>query len=230
MRSGKSDLGNLTFAGFYWIGVFGTERIIFKNGKEISVWDAIAERYRLWTLNHRWFYYLLGLEIKNRVKDVQRIIDIGAGPGILAEELRNLFPETEIVCIDSSMQMCKFSRGINCKAEFLPFKGEVFDLAILCFSLHEFEIQSALNEVYRVLKRGGFAFIVDLNKDAPEMIKQIWKSVFSTIMSPDYASKIYSIWRTFNRCEEIAEKLQKIGFEVEFRKNPFDIQILAKKI
>ncbi|MEM4616063.1 MAG: methyltransferase domain-containing protein [Archaeoglobaceae archaeon] len=194
------------------------------------MWDTIAERYHLWTINNRWFYYLLGLEIKNSVKDAERIIDIGAGPGILSEELKNLFPEAEIICIDLSSEMCIISGGIRCKAECLPFRNEVFDVAIFCFSLHELSVECALKEAYRVLKRGGFIFIIDLDRDAPEIIKKLWKIIFSRLISPDYASKVYNSWRAFEKCEDIAERLKKMNFDVELSKGAYGFKISAKKI
>lgn len=86
------------------------------------MWDDVAKSYQSWSVSNRWLYFLLGLEIKKRVWSAEYILDVGSGPGIFAEELKILFPESKIICIDASFEMCKLSRGIRCEAIFCPSK------------------------------------------------------------------------------------------------------------
>ncbi|MEM3138778.1 MAG: methyltransferase domain-containing protein [Archaeoglobaceae archaeon] len=194
------------------------------------MWDELAKLYHSWSLSNRWYYYRIGLKIKKATGEPKCILDVGSGPGIFAEELKNLFPYSEIVCLDSSLEMCRISRGIRGKASYLPFKTHSFDLVTFCYSLHELEIQSALEEAKRVLRECGWILIVDLNKDAPEMIKRISKEILGKIISLKYAEHLEERWRAFESCEEIVYRLRKMEFRVEWRKTMNEILILAKKI
>lgn len=206
------------------------EKAISLQIKKSNVWDDVAKSYHSWSISNRWFYFLLGLEIKKSVRSAEYILDVGSGPGILAEELKILFPESKIICVDTSFEMCRFSRGIRCEASSLPFKHSIFDLITFCFSLHELKIDSALEEASRVLKNGGVVYIVDLNKDAPEIIKRNLRLLLEKIISKEYAEHLEESWNAFESCEEIAEKLKKRGFGVECTKGLQEIRILAKKI
>lgn len=194
------------------------------------MWDEIAKLYHSWSLNNRWYYYRIGLEIKKVIGDPKCILDVGSGPGIFAEELKNLFPYSEIVCLDSSLEMCRISRGIRGKASYLPFKNHSFDLVTFCYSLHELGIQSALDEAKRVLRDDGWILVVDLNKDAPEIIKRVSKHILGKIIGSAYADHLEESWNTFESCEEIVDRLRNMNFRVEWRKNIHEILILAKKI
>ncbi len=194
------------------------------------MWDEISKRYRSWSLDHRWFYYLTGLDVKRRVCHADYILDIGSGPGIFAEELGILFPDSEIICLDASLEMCKLSRGVRCGASFLPFKDEIFDIVTFIFSLHELEVDLALEEAKRVLKRNGIIYVVDLNRDAPKTIKSASKLILEKIIGKDYAEHLEKTWNAFKSCEEIAEKLKAKGLEVECGKTFQEIRIVAKKL
>ncbi|MCS7144111.1 MAG: methyltransferase domain-containing protein [Archaeoglobaceae archaeon] len=194
------------------------------------MWDEIAKRYHSWSLNNRWYYYKIGLEIKRAIGEPKFILDVGSGSGIFAEELKNLFPDSKIFCLDSSNEMCKLSRGIRGEASFLPFKDKIFDLVTFCYSLHELEIQSALEEAKRVLLENGWIYIVDLNKYAPEVIKRTSKLILGNIMGLKYANHLEKTWNAFESCEEIVDRLTKMRFDVEWRKSLNEIRILAKKI
>jgi ubiquinone/menaquinone biosynthesis C-methylase UbiE len=194
------------------------------------VWDEISKRYHFWSLSNRWFYFLTGLEIKRKVHDAEYILDIGSGPGIFAEELAILFPKSKIVCLDSSPKMCRLSKGIIGKASYLPFKKDTFDVVTFCFSLHELEIDPALEEANRVLRRNGVIYIVDLNRDAPQILKRASKLILEKIMGKEYAEHLEKTWQKFKSCEEIAENLKRKGFEVEYRKGLQEIRIIAKKL
>jgi ubiquinone/menaquinone biosynthesis C-methylase UbiE len=194
------------------------------------MWDNFAERYHSWSMSNRWFYYLYGLEISRRIPNVEYILDIGSGSGIFAEELRILFPNSKIVCLDTSLEMCRLSRGIRGSASSLPFKDGVFDVITFCFSLHELNIDLALKEANRVLRRNGVVFIVDLNRDAPQIVKHALKAILEKIVGKDYADHLEKVWNAFESSEEIVDRLKKLGLDVECRKSLQEIRIVAKKI
>ncbi|WP_456437496.1 methyltransferase domain-containing protein [Desulfurobacterium sp.] len=93
------------------------------------------------------------LNLISKVK-YQQAIDIGAGSGELASKLKNC------IGVDISPQMCKQmeAKGIKCvcaDAENLPFSDETFDLAVSNFALQWMNIDKAVRETSRILKKNG---------------------------------------------------------------------------
>jgi ubiquinone/menaquinone biosynthesis C-methylase UbiE len=107
-----------------------------------------------------------------------RILEVAPGPGFLAIELARRKAH-EIAGLDIShtfVEMARdnahaqgvavdFSQG---NASAMPFADGLFDLVCCRAAFKNFsEPVAALNEMFRVLKPGGRAWIIDLRKDAP---------------------------------------------------------------
>jgi ubiquinone/menaquinone biosynthesis C-methylase UbiE len=106
-----------------------------------------------------------------------RILEVAPGPGYLSIELAKRGPY-EITGLDVSKTFVQIA-GDNARKEAvtidfrqgnasaMPFAANSFDL-ILCRAAFKNFSQpvEAINEMYRVLKPGGRAFILDLRKDA----------------------------------------------------------------
>lgn len=122
----------------------------------------------------------------------ERIIDIGSGPGLMAVELAEIVGERGTICgVDTSESMIAISnarRADRTWLEFrlsaatgLPYPERSFDGAV-CVQVLEYvkEIGKALSELYRVLRPGGRAVIVDTDWDsivwhssAPVLMKRV---------------------------------------------------------
>ncbi len=100
-------------------------------------------------------------------------IDLGAGPGNLGLELAKLVSGFKVILLDMSEEMLKIAEK-NCKSmllgdrisfwkgkvEQLPFQKETVDLAVSRGSIFFWEDQvKAINEVYRVLRPGGYGYL-----------------------------------------------------------------------
>ena len=108
----------------------------------------------------------------------ERIIDIGSGPGLMAAELADAVSERGKVCgVDSSQDMITLSSARLgnrpwldfrvADATTLPYPDRSFDAAV-CVQVLEYvqNIENALSELYRVLRPGGRAVIVDTDWDS----------------------------------------------------------------
>jgi ubiquinone/menaquinone biosynthesis C-methylase UbiE len=109
------------------------------------------------------------------------ILDIGTGPGWLLEKLYQASSKLQITGLDISPSMVEkalenlknagLSDVIDIKeggSDNIPFADNSFDAIISTGSIHHWKDSTAgLNEVYRVLKQGGYALMYDLVSDTP---------------------------------------------------------------
>ena len=149
----------------YWKEVVGVLRSV------IPVYDKVNVAISLGKANkYRWE------GIKGHVHPGNKILDAGSGFGnmsriaskitdqhlemVLYDPLLMMLSRTRNFLPDSSNQY--LSSGVF---EYMPFKEQVFDAVLCGYSLRDaIELESAIAEIYRVLKKGGSLVVVDLGK------------------------------------------------------------------
>ena len=100
----------------------------------------------------------------------KRVLDVGCGKGRFARIFQEQEPDAELWGLDISEKMLEFvPAGIHTRAGSmteLPFAEESFDAAYATESLeHAVEIERAVSEICRVVKRGGRIAIIDKNAE-----------------------------------------------------------------
>lgn len=112
------------------------------------------------------------------------ILDIGTGPGWLLVKLHRESPSLQVTGLDVSPSMVEKARKnmanaglsnvIEVKegnASHMPFSDSSFDTVVSTGSVHHWkDPTAALNDVYRVLKQGGYALMYDLVSDTPSPV------------------------------------------------------------
>jgi len=105
----------------------------------------------------------------NLLEKGERLLDIGCGDGIIGYFARNDYKE--IYGVDVSDIALKLAGGrgvitkkINANNDALPFEDNYFD-AVTCLDVieHVFEPACLINEISRVLKKGGFLIVITPN-------------------------------------------------------------------
>lgn len=97
-----------------------------------------------------------------------KMADIGAGFGLFLEELKKLWPESDIVAIEPSVDMAKICRGKGLKVLESTLEDvdpeERFDL-MTAFELfeHLHDPLPFVEKLYSLLKPGGYLFLTTLN-------------------------------------------------------------------
>jgi len=112
------------------------------------------------------------------------LLDVGTGPGWLLIKLYRQSPTLRVQGIDISPAMVAKARanvhedGLSGVIEIkegdactIPYGDAFFDVVVSTGSIHHWkEPVRALNEIYRVLKDGGYALVYDVVSDTPRSV------------------------------------------------------------
>ncbi len=148
-----------------------------KGYKGIGMEGPIASWYARNTRSRIGEQRELAHRIAARVPEGASALEVAPGPGYLAIELART-GKCRVTGLDISETFVKIERQnaaeAGVKVDFnhgdattMPFADNSFDFAVCVAAFKNFtQPVQALNEIYRVLKPGGTALIVDLRRDA----------------------------------------------------------------
>ena len=148
-----------------------------------EVFESVAFRYDLMNdlmsfgLHRVWKHTFALLA---QLREGQRVLDLAGGTGDLTRLVRSkVGPEGQVVLYDFSSGMLAQGRDrlldeglmdipvVQGNAVALPFESESFDRVLVGFGLRNFTNPSAcLKEMYRVLRPGGLAFVLEFSQPA----------------------------------------------------------------
>ncbi len=133
-----------------------------------------------------------------------RMLDIGCGTGIILKELSNYGEAYGVDLSEHALKFCRMRGLKNVRkgsVSNLPFKPDYFDI-IGCFDVlyhkNVKDDEKALKEIARICKKGGRLLVTD----------SAFKSLWSRHDVASYARTRYS-------AEDIRQKLESAGFEIE---------------
>lgn len=129
-----------------------------------------------------------------QINDRTRFLEIGCGPGALAEALARWYPEARIHGIDRDSNFIEYAKRIAPQMEFsegdatqLPYENDTFDVTISNTVAEHIEPSKFYGEQYRVLKENGVCLVLSARKgvnipaecirEESELEKAIWKRV-----------------------------------------------------
>lgn len=167
------------------ISIVPFENSKLKKKEQIALmFDNIANKYDF--INHFLsfgfdFYWRKQLRKELLKFNPKKILDIATGTGDMAIELLKLNPD-KIVGVDISKKMLEKAKQKTQKVQFLyadsenlPFENNSFDAITVAFGVRNFEnLNKALNEAFRVLKKNGVLIILEFSKTKIFPIKQIY--------------------------------------------------------
>jgi malonyl-CoA O-methyltransferase len=95
------------------------------------------------------------------------LLDGGCGTGYGAALLSRLWPQSQIICCDLSLEMLRLARGksvdtVCADLESLPFANEQFDFIWSSLALQWCETSQVYNELYRTLSDRGVLLFATL--------------------------------------------------------------------
>ena len=151
-----------------------------KGYRGVGMEGAIARRYARDTGKIRQEYRDLAARLSAEVPERSRILEVAPGPGYLSIELAKT-GRYEVSAMDISETMVRIAQE-NAKeagaeidfrvgnAAKMPFADGSFDFVVCRAAFKNFtEPVKALDEMYRVLREGGRALIIDMRRDASDV-------------------------------------------------------------
>jgi ubiquinone/menaquinone biosynthesis C-methylase UbiE len=150
-----------------------------KGYKGIGMEGPVARWYAKNTAKALGEFQQCALEIARQLPEGSRVLEIAPGPGYLAIELAKL-GRYQISGLDISRTFVGIARekarAAAVEVDFqqgdvahVPYESDLFDFIVCRAAFKNFSNPArALNEMYRVLKCGGTALIIDLRRDAPK--------------------------------------------------------------
>jgi len=162
-----------------------------------EVFSSVAGNYDLMNdlmslgIHRVWKRYFVGT---SQVKRGDRVLDLAGGTGdiaaLLKERVGNTGAESDgrVVLGDINAGMLGVGRDrmtnrglvagmdyVQCNAEALPFPDDSFDLVTIAFGLRNVTDKDAgLREMFRVLKVGGQARVLEFSEVKPDWFKPIY--------------------------------------------------------
>lgn len=166
----------------------------------------------------KYLFYTYEILLYDELRRAKTILDVGTGPGHLPYYISQTFSDIKVFAIDPSEQMIKEAKKLNKRnknivilkgsALCIPFKDETFDLVVSNFSIKHWEdIGAGLKEVFRVLKKGGTFFCIEVDKNSKDRMDHIFE-----ITSFPYKFGVRYILKYFVRYTGVsADELNQLG-------------------
>jgi demethylmenaquinone methyltransferase/2-methoxy-6-polyprenyl-1,4-benzoquinol methylase len=197
-----------------------------------NMFTRIARRYdlmnRLMTGGQdiRWRKQVIQLA---RLRHNASLLDLGTGTGDLAREAVAQFPQARVIAADFTLEMMRVGqkRGSlnfsSADALQLPFQEWFFDAVVSGFLMRNvIDLQKALQEQYRVLKKGGRMVILDTTRPKKNILSPfIWVHMHFVIPalgklltgSSDAYHYLPETTEGFVTAEEMAARMAAAGFK-----------------
>ncbi len=145
-------------------------------------WDSEGCRFYTESLrksvkiNYRPWAKLIAEDLAGKC-DEARIADIAGGPGYMCHEIHKLMPNARFALADNFGEMLKIAaeeaqkagmeiETFQCPAESLKLEDDSCDAAVCKQFFHEAkDVGKSVQEIFRVLKPGGKAYLIDFDAD-----------------------------------------------------------------
>ncbi|MGD8236724.1 MAG: bifunctional demethylmenaquinone methyltransferase/2-methoxy-6-polyprenyl-1,4-benzoquinol methylase UbiE [Chromatiales bacterium] len=219
---------------------FQTVNVDEKAERVRSVFDSVASRYDIMNdlmslgIHRLWKHIAVDLAA---VRTGMKVLDLASGTGDLASRFAGLVgPEGEVVMSDINLAMLEEGRKrmvdeghagnidyMQIDAESIPFPDNSFHVVTIGFGLRNVtDKEKALREMYRVLKPGGRALVLEFSKPTSKPLEKLYDfysfkalPLMGRIVADDAESYRYlaeSI-RMHPDQETLREMMEAAGFE-----------------
>lgn len=171
---------------------FQTVNVEEKAERVRNVFDSVASRYDIMNdlmslgIHRLWKHIAVDLA---GVRNGMKVLDLASGTGDLASRFAGLVgPDGEVVMSDINLAMLEEGRKrmvdeghagnidyMQIDAESIPFPDNSFHVVTIGFGLRNVtDKEKALREMYRVLKPGGRALVLEFSKPTSKPLEKLY--------------------------------------------------------
>ena len=171
---------------------FQTVNVEEKAERVRNVFDSVASRYDIMNdlmslgIHRLWKHIAVDLA---GVRNGMKVLDLASGTGDLASRFAGLVgPDGEVVMSDINLAMLEEGRKrmvdeghagnidyMQIDAETIPFPDNSFHVVTIGFGLRNVtDKEKALREMYRVLKPGGRALVLEFSKPTSKPLEKLY--------------------------------------------------------
>ena len=176
------------------------------------------------------------LKLYSFVGSPKPVLDVGAGTG-------KILSGSGVVSLDISLEMAKNCRkrgnlSVCGDGELLPFRDETFNAVFSNFSLQWTDVEKAISESERVLKKGGWLVISLPVKGSLETVFNAWKKASGSLPLFNFPEerKVFdsvkkrfeivsferlSLKKKFKSAREALKQITGVGAKNPFGRAPF---------
>ncbi len=186
-----------------------------EEGEAVEEYEALTDDFLHITAS------LIADEIQQLARDrTGTAVDLGTGPGSLAMELADRFPQTLIIGLDISLPMALLAReraraaGVQHVAfvvadvHHLPFQPQSVGMIVSHGSMHHWHgLDIALGEIKQVLAERGFVYLSDLRRDAQDEVVQHIASLLNEKQARAFLNSV----RAAYTIEELSSLTEGVG-------------------
>ncbi len=212
--------------------------------KGLGMEGAVAKWYASLTKKSLDDFQALAQRITEQIPSKSSVLEVAPGPGYFAIELAKL-GDYRIKGLDISETFVEIARAnaaqANVEVDFrrgnasaMPFRDGKFDFLLCRAAFKNFsDPQGALDEMYRVLKPGGQALIIDLRRDASvesinQAVNEMSVGAVNGIITK-LTFRFMLLKRAYTR-RQFEELISKTKFHhAEIRENLIGLEILLSK-
>jgi ubiquinone/menaquinone biosynthesis C-methylase UbiE len=205
---------------------------------------AIARWYAALTRKSISDFEELARRVAGEISPGSCVLEVAPGPGYFAVELARL-GDYRVTGLDISSTFVEIARAnaasAKVQADFqrgdasrMPLDGERFDYIVCRAAFKNFSAPvAALKEMYRVLKPGGRALIIDMRRDAsPDSLKQAARGMKAGAVNQAivYLTFRFMLTRRAYTKAEFEQMAGQTGFQTaEIRENLIGLEVLLEK-
>jgi len=223
---------------------YAASKSVPKPYRGMGMEGAIARWYAALARKSLAEFEQLAQRVAGEISPGSSVLEVAPGPGYFAIELTKL-GDYKVTGLDISQTFVEIAREnaarANAAATFergnasrMPFGGDRFDYVVCRAAFKNFtEPVAALREMYRVLKPGGRALIIDMRGDAsPDSMKQAAKGLKTGRVNRTFVYLTFRfmlVRRAYTRAE-FERMIGQTGFrQLEIRESLIGLEILLGK-